>query len=189
MDIDERPISSDAGCCGYGLMSVLTINDVFMPARICVVCLQVIGRMRPFLPHGPQGASPSLLSDDTRSLALEEEAEEEVEMEANGEVKGDEEENIDAAAHVSCKPGAARADVLDGTLAMPGQVSGPPLSEVRASLHALPELNDIIRACWQQRDLRRPTAAGVHARIQTLLQQQRARAEPKGPGAQPSRLD
>jgi hypothetical protein len=45
-----------------------------------------------------------------------------------------------------------------------------PLSRVPASLHALPPLNDIIHACWQQRDLRRPVAADVCAQLTALLQ-------------------
>jgi hypothetical protein len=48
--------------------------------------------------------------------------------------------------------------------------SAVPLSSVPASLHALPPLNDIIHACWQQRDLRRPAAADVFTQLTALLQ-------------------
>jgi hypothetical protein len=44
------------------------------------------------------------------------------------------------------------------------------LSRVPASLHALPPLNDIIHACWQQRDLRRPAAVDVYKQLAALLQ-------------------
>jgi hypothetical protein len=47
--------------------------------------------------------------------------------------------------------------------------SAGPLSRVPASLHALPPLNDIIHACWQQRDLRRPAAADVCTQLTALL--------------------
>jgi hypothetical protein len=43
-----------------------------------------------------------------------------------------------------------------------------PLADIPASLHALPELNAIIRDCWQQRDHRRPAARHVHARLRSL---------------------
>jgi hypothetical protein len=43
-----------------------------------------------------------------------------------------------------------------------------PLTQVPASLTALPEFNAIIRACWQQRDHRRPTAREVHAQLRDL---------------------
>jgi hypothetical protein len=44
-----------------------------------------------------------------------------------------------------------------------------PLSHLPASLDALPEFNEIIRACWQQRELRRPTAGTLHAQLHALL--------------------
>jgi hypothetical protein len=47
------------------------------------------------------------------------------------------------------------------------------LSHRPASLRTLPELNIIIRDCWQQRDLRRPTAALVLAQLQALMQRYR----------------
>jgi hypothetical protein len=38
-----------------------------------------------------------------------------------------------------------------------------------ASLDALPPFNAIIRQCWNQRDLRRPTAQDVHRLLADLL--------------------
>jgi hypothetical protein len=49
-------------------------------------------------------------------------------------------------------------------------IKGDPLSQRPASLQALPELNALIQGCWQQRDLRRPTAAVLHAQLLKLLQ-------------------
>jgi hypothetical protein len=40
--------------------------------------------------------------------------------------------------------------------------------ELRASVNALPQLNAVIAACWQQRELRRPTAVEAHAALQRL---------------------
>lgn len=40
-----------------------------------------------------------------------------------------------------------------------------------ASLNALPAFNDIIRACWAQREAKRPSANAVHQMLINLLQQ------------------
>lgn len=56
---------------------------------------------------------------------------------------------------------------------LPMENVGPitqPLSEIPASLNALPEFNAIIRACWNQREHRRPTAATLHEMLLALLQ-------------------
>jgi hypothetical protein len=42
------------------------------------------------------------------------------------------------------------------------------LSAQPANLHSLPELNAIIRACWQQREHRRPNAATLHGMLLAL---------------------
>jgi hypothetical protein len=44
-----------------------------------------------------------------------------------------------------------------------------PLACVPATVDALPELNALIAACWNHRDLRRPTAAALHAALDALL--------------------
>jgi hypothetical protein len=44
-----------------------------------------------------------------------------------------------------------------------------PLAQRPASLSALPELNAIIRACWAQREHRRPTAEQMHGMLRELL--------------------
>ncbi len=43
------------------------------------------------------------------------------------------------------------------------------LGATPASLHALPELNQLVDECWQQRDLRRPSAEQVRQRLEELL--------------------
>jgi hypothetical protein len=55
-------------------------------------------------------------------------------------------------AHLASEPPAARA-------------------HLPASLYAFPALNALISSCWQQRDLRRPTATEVHTQLLGLLQQ------------------
>ena len=55
---------------------------------------------------------------------------------------------------------------------LPMEQVGPitqPLSEIPASLNALPEFNAIIRACWNHREHRRPTAAALHDMLLALL--------------------
>jgi hypothetical protein len=44
-----------------------------------------------------------------------------------------------------------------------------PLSQIPASLDALPQFNAIIRACWNHREHRRPTAAALHDMLVVLL--------------------
>jgi hypothetical protein len=44
-----------------------------------------------------------------------------------------------------------------------------PLSELPASITAMPEFNAIIRACWAQREHRRPTAAALYDMLVALL--------------------
>jgi hypothetical protein len=53
---------------------------------------------------------------------------------------------------------------------MPQSAPHLPVAEQRAWLHTLPGLTDLISDCWQQRDLRRPTAGAVQARLQALLE-------------------
>jgi hypothetical protein len=48
---------------------------------------------------------------------------------------------------------------------------GADLAQVPASLHALPQLNSIIRACWQQKEHRRPSAAQVHDMLVALMRE------------------
>jgi hypothetical protein len=49
-----------------------------------------------------------------------------------------------------------------------------------ASSEAVPEFNAIIRACWHQRDLRRPTASEVHAMLLLLVARAQRTALPEG---------
>jgi hypothetical protein len=58
--------------------------------------------------------------------------------------------------------------VAGDSAANDSQPSHPLLADTPASLSALPELNAIIRACWQQRDHRRPTAAAVYSQLRDL---------------------
>jgi hypothetical protein len=44
-----------------------------------------------------------------------------------------------------------------------------PLSQLPASLTALPPLNALIRQAWAQREHRRPAAAALHSQLQALL--------------------
>ncbi len=69
-------------------------------------------------------------------------------------------------------PGAADDDdsVADGGLdGERGRRLGAPLTEVPASLHALPELNAIIRACWHHTEHKRPSAEVLHAKLVSLM--------------------
>jgi hypothetical protein len=43
------------------------------------------------------------------------------------------------------------------------------LSDLPASLQALPALNALICRAWQQRSLQRPTAGELHAQLQALI--------------------
>jgi hypothetical protein len=40
---------------------------------------------------------------------------------------------------------------------------------ISASLHACPDLASLIKACWEHRDLRRPTAEAVHKELKSML--------------------
>jgi hypothetical protein len=68
-------------------------------------------------------------------------------------------------------PDQARHASVEAMDSMPHDLCQRPVS-----LQALPELTVIIRDCWQQRDLRRPTAAAVHAKLQALLLHHSVRA-------------
>jgi hypothetical protein len=45
-----------------------------------------------------------------------------------------------------------------------------PVLEREATLKTLPEFNSIIRACWQQREHKRPTAQALYDMMETLMQ-------------------
>jgi serine/threonine protein kinase len=53
----------------------------------------------------------------------------------------------------------------------PNPAPGTDLAKVPASLYALPQLNRIIRACWQQKEHRRPSAAQVHDMLVALMRE------------------
>jgi hypothetical protein len=97
------------------------------------------------------GASPV----EVKGKNDEEVEEEDLEIDSEGHVV--QHEDYDGAVAVLTSPGS-------GSGAQPaGDVLEQP-----ASLTALPQLNTVIAACWQQRELRRPTAVEAHAALQRL---------------------
>jgi hypothetical protein len=60
-----------------------------------------------------------------------------------------------------------------GPTSTPALLPGTDLAQVPASLHALPQLNSIICACWQQKEHRRPSAAQAHNMLLALMRQYR----------------
>jgi hypothetical protein len=60
-------------------------------------------------------------------------------------------------------------DNKDANKVQSGSDSNLSLANIPASLNALPEFNAIIRACWQQRDHRRPSAAELYDMLSNLL--------------------
>jgi hypothetical protein len=134
------------------------------------VVMQVINRQRPPLPGGRSSVDVTSDSNIARSR-----------VGAGSIVGGAGSPSFDAASstvtlptQTSLKGSATAAAAATIVVGMPASLSGQAsggssLAQRPASLHALPELNDIIRACWQQRDLRRPTAAAVCAQLQALL--------------------
>jgi hypothetical protein len=118
--------------------------------------MQVLGRRRPELPKSRSTAAHD--PDEAHSLT-------------SGLSSTCEQE--DTGADVEEAP-AAVAVTATQTTALQIAVHQP------ASLQALPQLNAIIQAAWQQRELRRPTALALHAQLSLLLQRCEAAAVAAG---------
>jgi hypothetical protein len=62
-----------------------------------------------------------------------------------------------------------RPELPEGKDVHNGSDGNMSLANIPASLNALPEFNAIIRACWQQRDPKRPSAAELYDMLSELL--------------------
>jgi hypothetical protein len=143
--------------------------------------VQVIGRRRPPLPRAGGGAAAALdggshkddddviEEDGSRSLL-------------HASPRGSDDVVTSLSLHAAApdrQPGHTLSPQSSAAATTPvARSTHLPLAQQPASLHVLPELNDIIRACWQQRDLRRPTAETVHTQVQALLQQHTGAVSP-----------
>jgi hypothetical protein len=125
--------------------------------------IQVLGRRRPPLPRSVYGAhSSAALPPLTHSEGV-----------CSPSETGGDDERTDYGAAEATNLHDVKSDVVNNGAGRSGGAQptalGRDIIELPASLTALPQLNSVIEACWQQRELRRPTAADVHIYLRGLV--------------------
>jgi hypothetical protein len=167
----------------------ITLHYIYILPYLACNCgclLQVLGRLRPPLPG--DGRNPPLARENSfgdepapETPAMGDKADSDDGGDSNGlgdEIRGRHRASLDLDGVAEITDIDATGTLGGGEEAKAGQARLPVelrcIAQAPASITALPQLNSIIKACWQQRALRRPTAADLHAALHELTRQVQA---------------